>query len=614
MSVNKPFSAGSMADSLAANAAPQPTARPQRSWMALSPIAGLSRNATSETLMKAATACSEVLKTMSLNEGFVLEIVKIDNTLLTNLRFSGLAIVARYSDKNSKAIAYHTLLLEGSADPMQPRVINNNGQQLAIDQFTCDAFNETYLTTVDQALASAYPGMDRLPASGAVVPRTFNWDDTVAVRNLLVNSGLASASSLHTNSADFQDISLAEFDRSAGLQTTVSFQQPESQDYVGLPVRTDMTMRLSAVAIGAQDQSNPNNQEREITLAEAGGFIDLTWAPSAPIQGFMVTNQPTQKFVARVILSSLVNLTSASINSQLLALIAAAQVTEGQNWIPYYLPRHGNTGLGDVDIKDIGAINIEANLENNPSGFGTPVDTKAADFNNQALGRLLASTIRPGIALALDVSLCGTDTWYNEVFSAASSLHPTAQSAQVAILRAADRLTNNHFSTIYTTDESPIFQGEDEILTGYYIDKNGVKKDLRDLDYLAVMNLAGVKDPRVGQDWTDTFTNTNFSRERRLDARKRIIQQLLPSAVFTGRALRVTCNPKFIEALVKAAAAAGLQMRTVNSAANMEFQNNRGQASWANNGLLSGQASGLYSTGFGRTTPVGAARPVFSRW
>lgn len=615
MSVNKPDSATSTTTGPSAILGSQqqaPVAARQRSWMSLSPIAGLSRNATSETLTKASNAITEALKGLTLADGFVLEIVKVDNAVVSNLRLSSLAVVARYADKNGKAIAYHTLLLEGSAEPLQPKVLNNNGQQLAVDQFSCDVYDPAYLTAVDQILSRGYAGLERFTASGTVVPRTFNWDDVVAVRTLIVNAGLAAASSLVTSTPGFQDISLAEFDRTSGLQTTVAFQQPETSDFVGLPVRTDFTVRLSAVAIGAQDQTTLNNQEREVTLAEAGGFIDLSWAPAAPVQGYMGVAQPTQKFVARAITTHLINLGSTTIASQLLAVIGVAQLTEGQAWVPYYLPRH-SVGKSGVDLKDIGAINIEANLENNPSGFGTAIDTKAADFNNAKLGQLLFATVRPGIALAVDVSVCGTDTWYNEVFSAAASAHPSAVSAQRAILRAADRLTNGVFSTKYTTDESPVFQGEDVILAGYYIDEDGVKKDLRELDYLAVMNLAG-KDPRVGQDWTDTFTQGSYSLEKRLDARKRMIQQLLPSAVFTGRVLRVTFNPKFIEALVSSAAAAGLQMRTINAAANMEFQNNRGQASWASNGLMSAQSSGLFAQGFGRQQVVGNTRTFVDRW
>lgn len=582
-------------------------------WLNAQSLNGLSRAQTSGALTTADNALTEALKGLAIADVNA-KLIKVDNTRETHLRLSGLVLALSWNDVQAQEVSFHTIILEGSADPLTPRVENLGGQTITIDRYTQDAFDDAYLTTVAELVNRAYPGFRTYQNSGTVVPRTFNWEDKEAVRQLLVNVAMACMNGLVTRQPGFADVDITKFPRNAALQTSIAFHQNERTDYVGQPVRSDIALKLAAVALDRPNTNTVNNQEREITLAQAGGFIDLAWAPMAQSNAFGAFQQtPTQKFVARLVLTSLEAGGAMTIAAQLLALIAAYQLGEGTNWFPNFLPRHGSIGKKGVDMKDIGAINIEANVYNEPGDFGRPIDTKSSAFTPQEQGKLLVQAVRPGLAISLDVSQCGTDTWYNEVFSAAASLHPDSVHAWHAILEAAQALTGGHFAQFYTEDLSPVFQGDDRVLLGYYTNNDGVKCDIRDLDYLAVMNLAG-ENPKVGADWSDTFTRTEYSIEKRLEARRTMTQNLLHTAVFTGTAQRVTFRRQFMEALVKGAAAAGLNLRTINAAANMEFQNSRGTASWADAGVLSPQASGLFTQGYAQRSVAGAARGFQNRW
>ncbi len=46
-------------------------------------------------------------------------------------------------------------------------------------------------------------------------------------------------------------------------------------------------------------------------------------------------------------------------------------------------------------MHDIGAVGLEVNFENDPSGRGTRVDTHSAGFNQGLLAKLITSVVQP---------------------------------------------------------------------------------------------------------------------------------------------------------------------------------------------------------------------------
>ena len=261
-------------------------------------------------------------------------------------------------------------------------------------------------------------------------------------------------------------------------------------------------------------------------------------------------------------------------------------------------------------MHDIGAIGIEANFENNPNGVGTRIDTMSDSFKPEHLHKLIASTIKPGLIMSLDVPECGPETWYNDVFAAAAENN---QKANAAIVDAAMTLTNGAFGRYFPTGAQVAIDENNRIHMGHYSDANGVRKDIRDIDYLAVMNLVGEKDPQVIRDWSDTFLRTNYPLPLRLSARKRIISGIFSDVVFTGFARRVTFTPEFINALEKACSEVGLMIRSVSSYADMGSYD-RATSSYADSALLTGDSAGIFSRGFGTSNQAfGAARSFQTR-
>lgn len=596
--------------------APQaPQQQPQRKgwgFLSMGPLGGISRTPASEALTKARAVMADVLSKAAVDSKYKMHLLAIDNTTEIQLRLSSVVLVV--VNEQDRKLGYHTVLLEASSDPMPPRVDNFQGQQITIDRFSSDVYDGRYSAAVAKLVTGAFAGFTAADCSAVVCPRNFNWDDKDGVRQFVNNALLPSISELEARSDNYQDIDLSAWNRDASLQAQVSFNEPTRTDYTGLPVRNDVVITLAAASNVAKDASTLNNQDRSVIVSQVGGFIDLLWAPAQdPMQQYGVVNPLTnQKFAARMVMTGMENHQRMGITAQLLSLASAFVLGEGNQWYPYYTPAPMVKDGRKVDTRDIGAINIEANISNDPSGYGLKIDTKSMNFNQLELGKLIQMTIRQGMNFSLDVSACGADTWYNEVFAAAASGN---QGAMKAIYDAANRLTGGEFGRLMPSGHAPVLINDERILMGYYTGQDGTRRDIRDIDYLAVLNLMGEKDRGAAQAWSDTFTRLDYPIYKRLDARKRMISDLVGGDVhFTQTAQRVTFEGAFVGALSKAIQSVGVSIKAINPALTGEYVNNRGVADWISQSNVIGGGAGLFNSGFGGQTFAGQNRQFSDRW
>lgn len=587
----------------------QPTGQ-KKAWgfFSLPTSAGMSRTPASEVLTKAMKAIGEVFTNELRGDlPYIVDIIPVDNAKETRLTLSAVVVCARSKANPGLGVSYHTLLLEGSGEPIPDRVENINNRQVTISYFAADVFTKTYQETVMAIVQRAFPGKPVYGISGQVVPRSFNWEDKETLRVLAANASFPSLTDLEVRGPDFVDIDLTAFQKDANLQVRLNFNEADRVDYAGLPVRNNLSIELVATEMGKPAERGVGVQDRSKKVSSMGGYVDLMWAPEQPQTGYgygQAPQGPQHKFAARYVITNMENLLRMTLPAQLLALCTALCLSEGTSWYPYYTPRPVGAGGKTVDFRNIGAINIEANLFNDPSGYGAPVDTKAASFTKLNLGALIQGSVRPGITVSLDVSDLGSDTWCNEAFAEAADGNPRAA---ISILEAANFLTGGIFAKHYTTNENPMVVNEDRVHLGHYPGTDGQRHDVRDIDHLAVLNLRGQDDPQAAQAFSDTFFRTEYPLAQRLDQRKKIISELLrDQAVFTGMARRVTPTQKFLIALATACREAGLDARLVSPALTGGYEDQRGVATFLPQSLLMPGSVNIFAPGYGNTNSATA--------
>ena len=595
----------------------QPQAQPQQGkWSFHNAFsrAPIGRGIGSETLTRLQTALAELYK--QANPEVEMTLIPIDNTSETALAYSALVVCMRYKNTPELGVSYHTLIVEATGEKIATKFETINGTQVEIFRVAGDAADAILVNKVAERVRAAFPQSAIFAAEVCVVPRAFDTENKVSVHQLALNAGLAVSTELDVRQAGFQDINLAASAHDSNLVVQMSFARQQMENAVSEPIRSDLLLSFTSQQQQQQQNLSINSGDRTARIAELSAFIDLVWAPTATQGGMYnpyVVQQPqqAQKYAARMVITDMHSTFAQTPPAQLLALVTALSVRDDNNWIQAFRPTP--IAGSEIDMHDIGAIGIEANFENSPTGFGARINTKADSFRPENLGQLVGAMIQPGLVISLDVPECGPETWCSSLFPAAAN---GSVEATEAIYNAANQLTNGNFSKYFGLG-APIFTDlGNRIHTGYYIDRNSVKRDIRDIDYLAVMNVVGERDPQAIRDWSDTFTRVQYPIAQRLAARKRTIMALTgQSAEFTGFAQRVTFTQAFMDALAKSCKDAGLNIRINTPLNSGEFNNERGVAGFVGSAIMQSGGSSVFNRDFG--TPMAAAAGYFqnsSRW
>ncbi len=605
---------GSFAAAGSAAPAQQQAAAPMRSagfsLLNMGNVGGLVRSSTSEALAKGFTAVEQAIKESRISAAYKVHGVQVDNEADRRLLLASIVLAIRH--EASGFVAHHTLLLEASADPIPSKVEVINQTQVTIDRFAAQAYDAKYSEAVEATIQAAFPGQTILNTGATVVPRIFDWTDREATRELVQNAMMAAVTYLEARQPGFIDMDMSQITNDSNMQVQLSFDNPEITDYTGLPVRADINVVCSAVANQRVESGSLNGQTEAVPVSRVTGYIDLTYFPNQnPMQGY---GQPvigaSRIYQPRLVLTKMEHMLRLTPAAQLFALATASVLGEGTNFYRAFKPKQKfSTEKGQkdfIDPHDIGAVNIEANLEKNPSGVGVKTDTRAASFDDRQLGILIQATMHPGLAISVDVNDCGADTWFNRPLAAASTGDPAANAE---LLRAANTLTGGHFARLYgNSNFNAVLVTDERVLMGYYVGPDGRRTDVREIDYLAVMNLLGTTNPQAIVDWSETIEMIQTSQALRLQGRRTIIRNLCEQLTFTQIATRVTMNPEFMKMLVQALKECGVGLKLVNNGMSADYLSQRA------GGLLGQAAMGYGPSGlFNQGGFSGQAATVFQR-
>lgn len=573
---------------------------------------------------EAMKAFSEAIKVLAANahESYDVQIVSVSKNEITNLFCSAIAVVVRHKQNKDAALAFHTMLVGDTAGELPRPQISVQGVMVEQQWVIGDAYDNKFRAAVAGAVARQFPNTDTsnmFDAESQVIPVGYDFKDLALVRATLANALRAAGTVLNSNASNFKDYSLEGSAAGLNSTATLAFNQNQQANAVGEPVRTDVyisyaEIRGNAEQAKAGERQSLNSGERTEQAFGIGGFMDLLWDPanpqstanpySAALQQYNPQPQVTHLYTPRLVITKLDARLLNTLPGQLLGLVTALTLRDNGNWIGSFRRPHTN----DFDLRDIGAIGIEANLDKNPSGYGSRIDTRSDSFTNQQMAALVQAFIRPNMAISMDVAECGPETWLNSWALAAAR---GSSEANDAILGAAQLLTNGRFTYTGPT----VFNENNRIHMGWYTDKLGQRRDIRDVDHLAILNMFGETDPALIREWSDTFTRVDFASDLRLAARRKILEQTVGGQVhYTGFAERVTFDGRFLDALAKAVVATGLTIRPITPYQDLSGPS-RATASWMQNLRLGNDSGGLFNRGYGGPAQGGVqGGSTFGRW
>lgn len=510
-------------------------------------------------------------------------------------------------------VAVHSLLIESSSSRLANKQVNINGNQVEVQVVPGDAYDGYMYTKVENLVAETYGRKIVIHDAGAtVIPTELSSEDETRLHDVMFNASAAIDGVLDNALGPIDErFSLTAVDTSAGnALARLEFDPGQASTAAGLPIRTDVAVTLQA-QLHAGQQGQP---EQIRDLARVEGYIDLVYDPNANQTQFTAFGQPqptTQLYYPRFVITLADTcVDTVDLERVLLGLGSASLLNQNANWVGAFSHRYVEGGL---DLRDIGAVGYEANLTGatNPADFQR-IDTKN-NFGPQQLQSLLQTVMHPNLIYSMDIDEMSDLSWLHMTFIAAAN---GIEDARQAILESANVLTGNHFSKYFNPNDPIANDDHNRVHTGYYMDPvTNEKMDIRNIDYLAMLNLRGDTDLPAVVEFAETFDRTDLSLEYRLDRRLKLMRATFQDGLkVKGFARRITFNPAFINAINAGCHDAGLVIRPSNTVQEFGAGGQRGNPNIGNFALQNNQ-SGLFSyaqNSFAQQQPGGNA--TMGRW
>lgn len=493
-------------------------------------------------------------------------------------------------------VSVATLIVEASAAALQNRTTNIGGTPVEIEVVPGDIFwgSDDFWIQAVNAVTESYGNVQVNDAGAQVLPRELDPEDEHRLRGVLYQASSACQTIMDNVLGGVEEpFNVGWVQAGDSLSARVDFGNDNIENAVGLPLRADVIITQQGSLNNTA--SNPGQFEQVKDISIVTGYVDLVFVPPpAPALG---QAPMTQSYFPRFVMTRLdTQIDANTLELQLAALASAFLLTRGSAYRGSFKPRP----ISGTDLHDIGAIGYEVNLTGNPNAEPDRILTKDDSFGNVQLQQLLQAAVHDGLMYSLDIEETGELAWIHQTFIAAANNDPTAVAA---IVQAANNLTKNVFGTIWNNGQIAQDDGT-RIHLGYFVDNEGRKHDLREIDYLAMLNLAGRDHPGLIQEFENTYVATNVPLEIRLEKRIKLIKGFISGKLEVKNfARRITFAGDFIVALARSIEAAGLHIRPTNLVEQYGGVYQRGQYNTQNfavNGQAVGNLFAYQQPGFGR--------------
>lgn len=520
-----------------------------------------------EYFTKMRDAMIEVFKEIA--AGVNLNVISLNRQNYPSLRFSALVVAISIPEVSENIVAFHTLILENTGDKLEKKIAQVDNQTIQINMVTGDAYDEVLFKSAYDAVAQCNENARIYHAGAEVIPSHVAVTKKELVEAIARNAAMACVSAIDAANPDRVQLNLGTMDRDCRLSINVAFGNHQVYDVTGAPKRSSVLIDYSSVKKTAQQYTGNNDAvnvaDNTAPICKLSGFMNPIWAPADPQAGFGFAGyqapgqiRPTQKFVSEMVITSVHTPYATSLPAVLLAISSALAMIENDSWIQAYIPKaNKRADDGRVDITDIGALNIPANLQGevDKGGFGSRVSVASMGGDLQKINQYLVSLFSPGCILSIDCPEVGPESWYLSIFAAAAGGDAEAYNQ---IYAAAEELTNGNFSNFFNHGDE-MFSNIVRVPLGHYMAGGTDAQDIRNIDYIAICNIFQ-NNPGVIHEYAKTFIPGNgISPVRNLAIREGILRDALDQQCeITGYAARLTASEKLVAGLSQAIKACNL--------------------------------------------------------
>lgn len=519
-------------------------------------------------------------------------------------------------------VAFHPFLIESSRSPLDPYLYDTTAGKIEIVIPTAEAYTDSFKDHVVKQIRQDYKNanLTTVECGMQVIPREAEIkteDDLLIFLGAGVNSCALFIESMNPNAIRFNLKQITDDNNIRVMARTYL----DTQNYTAanLPVRSDIVIEMSATSQGNSGKQGITEQ-RSMLLTRASAYVDLVYTPPPATFGQNMFQPGHPYYVPRICITQLeTDLAGSSLEFILLGIanmtILGRNKTYGISW------KNNKANKAGINLRDFGAVGLQVP--------GLLPDNQPAIINvtesDQALRQLMDTVLNPNTVYTLEVEQSSPNSWLLSIFADASKEETLGYDARRRIINAADNLTNGNFSPIYAqitnapvgTDLArvPMLRNtQDQNYVGYYTE-GGEKRDIRELDLLAILNILGTKDPTLVNEYIRTIQGTEDIMVR-LDKRARILRTFANGVHLRGYSTKYDFMATFVTALTNAVEATGIKVnnnavglrgdqmsyQTTQDWAAVMTSANIGNTMFANQGLYNGVNTGFHFNPFAHTS------------
>ena len=624
--------------------------------------APISRNNSSMAMDNIRKALDEMGTVNEWND-YQFKFIELD-TSGSRRKVAAMVIAVRSKSTDHSPIAYHAILLEETG---QQQRVKRRFENVTYDDelYPSDGFDQYMREDVIKAVANAfYPGQQLvhdkntnvtsvagvrlINALASTIPNTVDLKQVAMVRGPLSNACIAALTLLEQDLGRTQEFKLEGNVQAQRWTANVLVSDGSFTDMTGTPNRGSLAVEVKeGGSDGNQNQYDQsfNDPNGEVLTHQMLGFMDLIYDPTPAamqmqsntmgfmpnmimgggMMGGMFGKDAFQVFRARYVLTHIDPIYNPTLPDILFGLAATNEaVLEQDRWKPALIAQH-NLGADNLisgrNMRDLGILGAEILRPGMGEQAGQMVrarfQTTGQRGEDPVLYNIINTCIRDQPLLSMHVPESGAFSWMSGYFVAAAMGSATAQAD---IIAAADYMTRNHFTQLYTQlcggVPQPIIYNDNVLVNlGRYTDHNGMLRDSREVDQLVIENAFAETRPDMVDRWIRIQSDSSLPIEFRLNESRTIIKELYSSVQFTGRARAITFNPFFLRALSQAIVACGGRMHLRHGNENPQ-STQRSTAAFLNNIQYAQGTSGFYTPNYQQPTQQSqyGGGGVYGRW
>lgn len=544
--------------------------------------------------------------------------VKLDH--ISNKVFLPAVLVVGRPKSQPEMCYVYTMMIERE-DMIEPEIrTQQGGYKTVIPVVSGTAWDDKYVKAVQLAVSSATglaaDNVFAIPA--CVVPKDLELSagndlsaHSQGIQNLLYNAVYAIYTQMKNDSGDNGGFVLTGTANNEVMSVEPRFSRSLKKDLTGREKRADVELTFSLKQQQVKSRSLNGSDVSTNVFGSMTGYIDFISVLSEDQvrSGWGTQSQIVQKFNPIFVVTSMFTEQAGSLSAHLTMLMSIATMANGDEWVNSLYERHqASKASGEaIDIGEIGALNMEVNLpQYRPTdaqginvAFGPIINTRVADFDRNKYVQLIQALCRQDMFIAIDAPNVGAESWYTDIFRASATNSDYGREMTNKIFNTMMELTDGKFAAAFSsiTSNTKLWLSDPTIIhNGYYVSHTGERRDIRDIDTLAIANILGPNDPTAAGRWAATFM-PEVDQEMALTERKDMIEQVCGGSrnvVYTGYSTRLMLNPAVIKAMLMCAANVGFNMKFV-SVYNPGFGNS------GNQGFNFGGAQGLNSSNISST-------------